>query len=94
MLHRRSQHAYMSQQLPWCLQGERGYAALKGPTGPLVYPAGHLYLYTWLYSLTGQGSISAGQAVFAVIYWLNQVRRCAEGDEPMCVGCMPVSTGA
>ena len=55
------------------MQGERDYAALKGPTGPLVYPAGHLYLYTWLHSLTGGGNIKAGQAVFAVIYWLNQV---------------------
>ena len=55
------------------LQGERDYAALKGPTGPLVYPAGHLYLYTWLHALTGGGSIQAAQAIFAVLYWLNQV---------------------
>ena len=61
------------QQKLGIMQGERDYAALKGPTGPLVYPAGHLYLYTWLYSLTGGGNIQAGQAVFAVIYWLNQV---------------------
>ena len=56
------------------VQGERNYAKLEGGTGPLVYPAGHLYLYTWLQSVTGGGSVQAAQGIFAVFYLLSQAR--------------------
>jgi hypothetical protein len=36
--------AYM-QEVGGFLDGERNYMALRGDTGPLVYPAGFLYLY-------------------------------------------------
>ncbi|KAL7417347.1 glycosyltransferase [Mrakia frigida] len=39
--------AYM-EQVAGFLGGERDYSQLKGGTGPLVYPALHLYLYTLL----------------------------------------------
>lgn len=55
-----------------CLQGERDYQQIKGGTGPLVYPAGFLYLYTALRWLTGGGSILPAQILFAVLYLLNQ----------------------
>lgn len=42
------------------LQGELDYAKLKGDTGPLVYPAGFVYLFAWLRRLTGS-SVAAAQ---------------------------------
>ena len=42
------------------VQGERDYTKLKGDTGPLVYPAGFVYLFAWLKSATG-GSVQAAQ---------------------------------
>ncbi len=55
-----------------CLQGERDYTKLQGQTGPLVYPAGFVYIFAFLHRITGGGNIAAGQAVFAVIYLLTQ----------------------
>ena len=52
-------------------QGERDYELIKGGTGPLVYPAGFLYLYTALRWLTG-GAILPAQLLFAVLYLANQ----------------------
>ena len=54
------------------LQGERDYTKLQGQTGPLVYPAGFVYIFTFLHRITGGGNIAAGQAVFAVIYLMTQ----------------------
>ena len=46
--------AYM-QEVSGYLQGERDYMKLRGDTGPLVYPAGFVYVYSWLYHLTREG---------------------------------------
>ena len=54
------------------MQGERNYTNLKGSTGPLVYPAGFLYIYSALYWLTGGGDILSAQLVFVGIYLANQ----------------------
>lgn len=35
------------------LAGERNYAELHGDTGPLVYPAGFLYIYSLIKYITG-----------------------------------------
>jgi alpha-1,3-mannosyltransferase len=60
--------AYM-QEVGGFLGGERDYMKLKGDTGPLVYPAGFVYLYSALYWLTGSGEkLVVGQWVFAVLY--------------------------
>lgn len=40
------------------------------PAGPLVYPAGFLYVYSWLKKATG-GDVAAAQPLFAVIYTVN-----------------------
>lgn len=49
--------------------GERDYALIKGGTGPLVYPAGHVYIYSFLYDLTNQGKdILTGQWIFMGLY--------------------------
>lgn len=55
------------------VQGERDYRELRGGTGPLVYPAGFLYIYTGLYWLTGYGRILPAQLAFLAIYLATQV---------------------
>ena len=49
---------------------------MKGGTGPLVYPAGFLYVYSGLYWLSGLGQILPAQIMFALIYLATQVLRC------------------
>lgn len=73
------------------LQGERNYALLKGATGPLVYPAGFLYLYTGLFWLTGGGNIQLGQIAFVPVYLVTQavvfvlyIRCAATASHPVC----------
>lgn len=57
------------QQVKLVVDGERNYALIKGDTGPLVYPAIHVYLYTVLYYLTDHGNnIKIAQIVFMVLY--------------------------
>jgi len=51
------------------LQGERDYLLLQGATGPLVYPAGFVYLYSILYKVTDEGrNILLAQYIFAALY--------------------------
>lgn len=54
--------AYMEEVSGVFLGGVTDYSQLKGDTGPLVYPAGFVWLYTALYWLTG---------------WDHTVCRCA-----------------
>lgn len=57
------------QQIALYQAGERDYTAIKGDTGPLVYPAGHVYIYSFLYELTNKGQdIVLGQYIFAGVY--------------------------
>ena len=57
------------QQVSSYISGERDYTLIKGSTGPLVYPAAHVYIYTILYHLTDEGrDIHYGQILFAVLY--------------------------
>ncbi|KAI0596303.1 glycosyltransferase family 58 protein [Biscogniauxia sp. FL1348] len=60
--------AYM-EQVSQYVAGERDYTVIKGGTGPLVYPAAHVYIYTALYHLTDEGKdIYLAQQLFAVLY--------------------------
>lgn len=61
--------AYMSQVTGF-LEGERDYANLKGDTGPLVYPAGFLYVYSAIQYVTG-GLVHPAQILFGVLYIIN-----------------------
>ncbi|KAJ5558526.1 Glycosyltransferase ALG3 [Penicillium sp. DV-2018c] len=57
------------QQVSLYISGERDYTKIKGSTGPLVYPAAHVYIYTLLYHVTEGGrDILLGQALFAILY--------------------------
>ncbi|KAH0569226.1 hypothetical protein GP486_000043 [Trichoglossum hirsutum] len=59
--------AYMEQVTQY-INGERDYVLIKGGTGPLVYPAAHVYIYSGLYYLTGGGNILYGQIIFIGLY--------------------------
>ncbi|GAB4832355.1 dolichyl-P-Man:Man(5)GlcNAc(2)-PP-dolichol alpha-1,3-mannosyltransferase [Ancistrocladus abbreviatus] len=61
--------AYMSQ-VSGFLEGERDYANLEGDTGPLVYPAGFLYIYSAIQFITG-GQVYPAQILFGVLYIVN-----------------------
>ena len=57
------------QQVSLFLDGQRNYEKLSGDTGPLVYPALHVYIYSGLYYLTNRGaSIFTGQLIFYILY--------------------------
>ncbi|GAB0132445.1 dolichyl-P-Man:Man(5)GlcNAc(2)-PP-dolichol alpha-1,3-mannosyltransferase [Epichloe bromicola] len=60
--------AYM-EQISQFVSGERDYTKMEGGTGPLVYPAAHVYTYTGLYYLTDRGkNVLLAQQLFAVLY--------------------------
>lgn len=57
------------QQVRQYISGERDYVKLYGDTGPLVYPAAHVYIYRFLNYLTDDGQdIRLGQYVFIGLY--------------------------
>ncbi|CAG2109091.1 unnamed protein product, partial [Medioppia subpectinata] len=60
------------EQVQCFLNGSLNYSDIKGETGPIVYPAGHLYIYTILYYLTNRGTnILCAQYLFAFIYLIT-----------------------
>ncbi|KAF8387838.1 hypothetical protein HHK36_026499 [Tetracentron sinense] len=61
--------AYMSQ-VSGFLEGERNYGNLKGDTGPLVYPAGFLYVYSAIQFITS-GDVFHAQILFGILYIVN-----------------------
>lgn len=57
------------EQVEQVVAGERDYTRIEGGTGPLVYPAAHVYTYTALYYLTRRGSdVLRAQLLFALLY--------------------------
>lgn len=64
--------AYM-QEVKGFIDGERNYLNMQGDTGPLVYPAAFVYIFSLLYRLTDDGrNILAAQYIFAVLYLITQ----------------------
>lgn len=60
--------AYM-QEVEGVLNGTFDYSKLRGDTGPLVYPAGFVYIFTGLYYVTSHGSnIKLAQYFFAILH--------------------------
>ncbi|RUS70408.1 hypothetical protein EGW08_021836, partial [Elysia chlorotica] len=65
--------AYM-QEVEGVVNGTYDYMQLKGDTGPLVYPAGFVYIFMGLYYVTSLGSnLRLAQYIFMGIYLLNLV---------------------
>ncbi|KAF9905920.1 dolichyl-P-Man:Man(5)GlcNAc(2)-PP-dolichol alpha-1,3-mannosyltransferase [Linnemannia zychae] len=65
--------AYM-QEVSGYLKGETDYTKLRGDTGPLVYPAGFVYIYSTLYYATEFGeNILRGQWIFMGLYLMTLV---------------------
>ncbi|KAF7222680.1 3- mannosyltransferase [Nothobranchius furzeri] len=63
--------AYMDE-VEGVINGTYDYTQLKGGTGPLVYPAGFVYIFTALYYLTNHGAnIRLGQYIFAGFYLIT-----------------------
>ena len=57
------------EQVSLYLSGERDYTRIKGATGPLVYPAAHVYIYSALHWLTDGGkNIVLAQVLFGGLY--------------------------
>jgi len=60
--------AYM-EEVESFLGGQRDYLKIRGGTGPLVYPAGFLYLFSFLRWLTNDGTdVRRAQYIFAGLY--------------------------
>lgn len=60
------------EQIEIYLKGERDYKNIVGSTGPLVYPAAHVFIYRVLYALTDQGrDIHRAQYIFGLVYLLT-----------------------
>lgn len=63
--------AYM-QEVEGFLNGTRDYSMLKGDTGPLVYPAGFVYIFSALYYITSNGTnVKLAQYLFAALYLIQ-----------------------
>ena len=68
--------AYMQEVEGWAVGGRTDYLTLSGDTGPLVYPAGFLWLFRGLRAATlggrGRVSLAVAQALFAAAYLATQ----------------------
>lgn len=64
--------AYMQEVAGPFERHEWDYSSLRGETGPLVYPAGFVYLYGALRLLGGADDVRAVQWAFAAVYVLTQ----------------------
>ncbi|KAF5369448.1 hypothetical protein D9758_002671 [Tetrapyrgos nigripes] len=59
-------------------KGERNYSNITGPTGPLVYPAGHVYIHNMLYEITNSGTnVQLAQHLYALLYLVSVTLTCA-----------------
>lgn len=60
------------------INGQRNYTLITGPTGPLVYPAGHLRIHQVLYDVTDSGkNIRLAQHIYALLYAATVVLTCS-----------------
>ncbi|THH18490.1 hypothetical protein EW146_g2511 [Bondarzewia mesenterica] len=64
-------------QVKLYIKGERDYSYITGPTGPLVYPAGHVYVHEVLYWITNEGkNIPLAQQLYAALYVTSLALSC------------------
>ncbi|EFI28445.1 dolichyl-P-Man:Man(5)GlcNAc(2)-PP-dolichyl mannosyltransferase [Coprinopsis cinerea okayama7 len=51
------------------LKGQHNYSMITGPTGPLVYPAGHVRIHQFLYEITDGGkNMDLAQQIYGLLY--------------------------
>ncbi|XP_075425553.1 LOW QUALITY PROTEIN: dol-P-Man:Man(5)GlcNAc(2)-PP-Dol alpha-1,3-mannosyltransferase [Ascaphus truei] len=78
--------AYMDE-VEGVVNGTYDYTQLRGDTGPLVYPAGFVYIFTAFYYITERGSnIRLAQYVFAALYLVTLILVFASTPSPEEVG--------
>ncbi|KIJ69218.1 glycosyltransferase family 58 protein [Hydnomerulius pinastri MD-312] len=59
------------------LKGERNYVKITGPTGPLVYPAGHVHIHHFLHRITDAGrNVAQAQQIYGGLYILSLILMC------------------
>ncbi|KAL0947030.1 hypothetical protein HGRIS_013173 [Hohenbuehelia grisea] len=59
------------------LKGETTYSKITGPTGPAVYPAGHIHIHSLLHSITSCGKdVFFAQHLYAALYVLSLSLTC------------------
>ncbi|KAF8810116.1 glycosyltransferase family 58 protein [Phlegmacium glaucopus] len=59
------------------IQGQHNYSLITGPTGALVYPAGHVRIHQFLYEITNAGSnIRLGQHIYGLLYLATFILSC------------------
>lgn len=57
------------QEVEGVINGELNYTNLRGDTGPLVYPAGFVWIFSGLYYITNNGeNILLAQVIYAFLY--------------------------
>uniref|UniRef100_A0A0M3ID10 dolichyl-P-Man:Man5GlcNAc2-PP-dolichol alpha-1,3-mannosyltransferase n=1 Tax=Ascaris lumbricoides TaxID=6252 RepID=A0A0M3ID10_ASCLU len=62
------------QQASCYMRGIRNYSLIEGDTGPVVYPAGHIFVYRILSALTNGGKdIRRGQYIFEFLYLITLI---------------------
>ncbi|KAK0210637.1 glycosyltransferase family 58 protein [Desarmillaria ectypa] len=65
-------------QVETYMKGQRDYSQISGPTGPLVYPAGHVYIHQFLHSICDSGkNVKLAQYIYSGLYLLSLVLSCA-----------------
>ncbi|EIM89938.1 mannosyltransferase [Stereum hirsutum FP-91666 SS1] len=65
-------------QVELYMKGEDDYSKIIGPTGPLVYPAGHVHLHQFLHWLTGAGkNLPLAQQLYGALYIASLALSCA-----------------
>jgi len=65
-------------QVDLFIKGERDYSELIGPSGPLVYPAGHVFIHRVLSMITNSGlHLRRAQNIYWVLYILTVLFTCA-----------------
>ena len=57
-------------QLELILDGELDYAKIKGENGFLVYPAGHVYHFYLIYTITNKGNVIIARFIYLFLYLL------------------------
>ena len=82
----------------WAVDGHLDYTLLRGDTGPLVYPAGFLYVYRALRWFTGAGgrgpaAIRTAQWCFAALYLGMEATVLAIYGKARLVECRLAWTG-